>query len=113
MLSTAGPQGPAGPTGATGSTGSTGAAGPAGPAGPAGRDAVVTCVPGKAKGGKVKVTCSVKVASAAAVRSVFRRGGRAVAARSGRKMSVRLERGRYRLVVRYGSKTLVQRLRVL
>ena len=70
-------------------------------------------LPGKAKGGKVKVTCSVKVASASAVRAVFRRGGRAVAARSGRVVSVRLARGRYRLVVRYAvEETVVQRLRV-
>jgi hypothetical protein len=60
----------------------------------------------------VKVTCSVKVASASAVRAVFRRGGRAVASRRGRVVSVRLARGRYRLVVRYGSKTVVQTLRV-
>ncbi len=112
VLSTAGPQGPAGPTGGTGGTGATGATGAAGATGPAGRDAVVTCVPGKAKGGKVKVTCSVKVASASAVSAVFRRGGRAVASRRGRVVSVRLARGRYRLVVRYGSKTVVQRLNV-
>jgi Ca2+-binding RTX toxin-like protein len=109
VLTTIGPQGPSGPAGPAGPTGATGATGGTGPAG---RDAVVTCVPGKAKGGKVKVTCSVKIASASAVRAVFRRGGRAVAARRGRVVSVRLARGRYRLVVRYGSQTVVQRLRV-
>jgi Ca2+-binding RTX toxin-like protein len=107
--STTGPAGPAGPTGATGSTGATGATGATGPAG---RDAVVTCVPGKAKGGKVKVTCSVKVASASAVRATFKRGGRAVATRRGRAVSARLAPGRYTLVVRYGSKTVVRSLRV-
>jgi Ca2+-binding RTX toxin-like protein len=112
VLTTTGPQGPTGETGSTGAAGPAGPGGAAGPAGPAGRDAVVTCVPGKAKGGKVKVTCSVKVTSASAVRAVFRRGGRAVASRRGRVVSVRLARGRYRLVVRYGSETVVQRLRV-
>ena len=76
----------------------------------------MTCVPGKAKGGKVKVTCSVKVARAAAVRAVFKRGGHAVAARRGRAVSVRLRRGSYRLVVRYTvggrARTVTQRLRV-
>ncbi|HWM10313.1 MAG TPA: calcium-binding protein [Solirubrobacteraceae bacterium] len=111
--STGGPAGPAGPTGAAGPAGP---AGPSGPAGKAGRDAVVTCTPGKPKAGKVKVTCSVKLASASAVRAVFKRDGRAVAAASGRSLSVRLERGTYRLVLRYRSggraQTVTQRVSV-
>jgi hypothetical protein len=76
----------------------------------------VTCTPGKAKGGKVKVTCSVKLAGASAVRATFKRDGRAVAAGSGRTLSVRLERGRYTLVLRYRSggrrTTVIQAFRV-
>jgi hypothetical protein len=69
---------------------------------------VVTCVPGKPKGGKVKVTCSVKLASAAAARAVFKHGRRTVA----KGFTARLPRGRYRLVVRYGAKTVVHRVRL-
>ena len=67
----AGPAGPAGPTGPAGTPGADGAAGqpgatgrdrrPPGQAGAPGRDAVVTCTPGKAKKGKVSVTCGVKL----------------------------------------------------
>ena len=99
--STVGPTGPAGPTGATGGTGATGATGAAGPAGAAGRDAVVTCKTGKAKGAKVAVVCSVKVAGASALRASFKRGGRAVAAARGRSLAVQLERGRYSVVLTY------------
>jgi Ca2+-binding RTX toxin-like protein len=112
--STTGPAGPAGPTGPTGATGSTGATGATGAPG---RDAIVTCTPGKAKRGKVKVTCSVKLAAASAVRATFRRDGHAVAAaRRGRSVSARLARGRYTLVLRFrtgGHRTTVtQRVRV-
>jgi hypothetical protein len=128
-----GQTGPAGPTGATGAAGPKGATGVSGPkgatgaAGKNGRDAVVTCVAGKPKGGKVKVVCKVKLATAARasrVRAVFKRGNRVVAAaritRRAGSVSVRaprhLARGRYRLVVSYtvhGHRTTVaQRVRV-
>lgn len=99
-LSTPRAPGPTGATGATGATGSTGAAGAAGapgargPGGPAGaqgrpgRDAVVTCKVGKAKKGKVKVSCSVKLASSAStkartLRARLTRGGAVYATGSG------------------------------
>jgi hypothetical protein len=97
---TPGPAGPAGPAGApgapgaTGSPGANGQAGPAGPAGPAGRDAVVTCTPGKAKKGKVSVTCAVKLtAKASALRARFLKGGHVVATASARGKTLRLDRG--------------------
>jgi Ca2+-binding RTX toxin-like protein len=130
----AGPQGPAGQNGAAGATGATGATGAAGAAGkagatgaagPAGRDAVVTCKPGKVKGSKVTVSCSVKLATAAKVRAAFTRGGKVVARVSGthrggrialRMGSRHLARGRYTLVLTYtshGHRTTVrQRVRV-
>jgi hypothetical protein len=107
LAATPGPAGPIGPTGSTGAAGPAGAGGATGPAGAAGtngtngtsgkdgtpgaagaqgpagakgapgRDAVVTCKPGKAKRGKVKVTCSVKLvrtAGAARVRARLTRG---------------------------------------
>ena len=115
----AGPEGPAGsvgPTGATGATGATGPAGPQGPVGPQGppgRDARVTCTAGKAKNGKVKVTCKVRYVTASSARTIrarLTRGGRTCArlARrpiAGRRVELRLaapsrlRAGRYRLVV--------------
>jgi hypothetical protein len=123
----AGPQGPAGPTGATGAPGKPGTTGATGPAGRPGRDAIVTCMPGKAKGKKVKVVCTVKLAAAAraSVRAVFSRGGHVVArARGVRRASGRialrghrrLARGRYTLTLTFrvnGHRTTVrQRVRV-
>ena len=72
-----GPQGGTGPPGAKGDTGDSGAPGQPGlpgpqgqpgPAGPAGRNATVTCKAGKAKRGKVKVTCTVKYPAATGAR---------------------------------------------
>jgi len=68
-----GPQGPAGtgaqgatgPQGAAGAQGGTGPAGATGPRGRAGRNAKVTCKAGKRKRGRVKVTCTVRLAAAA------------------------------------------------
>ena len=79
-----GGSGPAGPAGGTGANGHDGASGPAGmnghdgAPGRAGRDAVVTCVPGKSKGSKVKVVCTVRFNAASArmvVRARLSRGG--------------------------------------
>ncbi len=105
----------------------TGKTGATGPAGPAGRDAVVTCKPGKVKGSKVKVTCSVALATAAhaSVRATFSRAGKVVArvkgVRRGGRIALRmgnhrLARGRYTVVLTYtlhGKRTTVrQRVRV-
>lgn len=123
-----GASGPQGPTGASGPQGPTGASGPAGPAGPkgdtgapgaAGRDAVVTCMPGKAKGSKVKVTCTVRFGSAsrrttvratlsrahrtyATARGVVRPAHTAVALRAVRRVTT----GRYTLTLRVAGRTL-------
>jgi Ca2+-binding RTX toxin-like protein len=106
---TSGPAGPAGLAGQTGATGAPGATGPAGPQGPAGRDAVVTCTPGKAKKGKVAVTCSVKLAAkATSLRARFLRSGHVVAtahaASTGGALRLdhgHLERGSYTVVLSY------------
>jgi hypothetical protein len=63
-----GPAGPAGPVGPVG---------PVGPQGPPGRDARVTCKPGKAKKGKVKVSCKVVYVTATSARTVRARLSRA------------------------------------
>lgn len=110
--STPGTDGTPGQTGSTGLTGATGQAGATGVAGAAGRDAVVTCTPGKAKKGKVSVTCGVKLAANASTKLSARfMKGRQVAAtgrgtlvgkaRSFRLDSVRLAPGRYTLVITY------------
>jgi Ca2+-binding RTX toxin-like protein len=116
-----GATGPAGPKGQTGATGATG------PAGKPGRDAVVTCVPGKAKGKKIKVVCTVKLAAAAraSVRAAFSRGGHVVARATGVRRANgrialrghrRLARGKYTLTLTFkvnGHRTTVrQRVRV-
>ena len=129
-----GPAGPAGADGANGTNGAngapgaqgpkgaTGAQGPAGARGPAGangRDAVVTCVPKKGKGGakKVTVVCSVKLASA--TRASLKRGGRVIAsgrASAGRKLRLRgehkLARGRYVLVLVTDSGTVRRTVKI-
>ena len=104
--------GPAGAQGPQGSPGidAKGAPGPAGPAGatgargPAGRDAKVTCKAAKAKKGKVKVTCSVRLVRSARVVARLTRGRTVYASGSARDSgSVRLRArravpaGRYRL----------------
>jgi hypothetical protein len=121
---TPGPAGPAGSPGATGAPGANGQAGPAGPAGPAGRDAVVTCTPGKAKKGKVTVTCAVKLAAKANVRSLrarFLKGGKVVAAARAHASALRVDHGRltrgtYAVVLTYTldgrDVTVRQRVRV-
>jgi Ca2+-binding RTX toxin-like protein len=86
----AGPQGPTGPAGSDGAPGKDGQSGPQGPAGPQGvpgRDASVACKPVKAKGVKVSVSCSVRLAGRSAsgrVRAALVRGGRVVATARGR-----------------------------
>ena len=80
VAATAGPAGPDGPTGATGPTGADGtqgapgaqglpgqqgAPGATGPQGPAGRDAKVTCRPGRRRGSRIRVVCTVRLAPAA------------------------------------------------
>jgi len=99
------------PAGATGSTGPTGATGATGPAGPAGKNATVTCKVKKKGATKVKVTCTVKLASARHGRVSWRltRAGRTYAhgdtyARHGRAAIHvpgvnRLPAGRYKLRV--------------
>jgi hypothetical protein len=87
----------------------------------------VTCKPGKVKAGKVKVTCTVKLATASStrVRAVFKRAGRVVAvargARHGGAVRLRLghgklARGRYDVVLTFkvdGHRTTVkQRVRI-
>jgi FG-GAP-like repeat/Collagen triple helix repeat (20 copies) len=106
-----GPQGAAGPAGAAGQDGAngapgaqgaagpqgpTGSQGPIGPQGPAGRDAVVTCKVAKPKGGKVKVTCTVKLAARAKRIARLVRGGKvyAVGRSTGTRGSLRLRRVR-------------------
>jgi hypothetical protein len=80
-----GAPGDTGAIGATGATGDTGATGATGPQGPAGRNAAVTCKPLKGKSKVVKVTCTVKFASAgkASVRALLVRGAQVIA--SGRR----------------------------
>jgi Collagen triple helix repeat (20 copies)/Abnormal spindle-like microcephaly-assoc'd, ASPM-SPD-2-Hydin len=109
----AGPQGPPGSEGQDGAPGPAGPQGPAGPAGPPGRDAVISCQPGKARRGKVKVTCSVRfvAASRATVTARLVRGGRVYA--SGRRSVGRgrtrvplhqrsaITRGTYTLVMKF------------
>ena len=103
-----GSQGPAGPQGQNGGTGPAGQQGPAGPQGPAGRDAVVTCKVGKARKGKVKVTCSVKLAARAKRTARLVRGGKVFArgTSTGTRGSLRLHnvrritRGTYTLLVK-------------
>jgi hypothetical protein len=96
-----GPAGPRGPVGARG------------PVGPPGRDARVTCSAGKAKKGKVKVTCKVTYVAAKSARTVrgrLSRNGRTYARLSRRSIAGgrvglrlratrRLPAGRYWLVV--------------
>jgi hypothetical protein len=117
----AGQNGVAGAQGPAGAQGSAGGQGPAGAQGPAGRDGKVTCKVVQKKGGKAKVTCTVKLVAASAraarVRWSLTKGGRAYAhgvARAGSDggVSVRLAglvRGRYRLHVqgRGGSVTVL------
>ena len=100
----AGTPGPAGPRGPVG---------PVGPVGPPGRDARVTCSAGKAKKGKVKVTCKVTYVAAKSARTVrgrLSRNGRTYARLSRRSIAGgrvglrlratrRLPAGRYWLVV--------------
>jgi hypothetical protein len=79
-----GPVGPSGATGATGAPGAAGATGPRGATGPPGRNAVVTCKVSKPRNKKgevtVKVTCTVKPASARGKVTVrLRRGTKTVA----------------------------------
>jgi len=112
-----GAQGPSGAQGPAGAQGAPGAQGPAGAQGAPGRDATVTCKSGKGKAGarKVTVVCSVKLATPAraSMTAVFKRGGRVVAAGSGRRsVAARLARGRYELVLTYtvrGHRTTVTR----
>jgi hypothetical protein len=104
-----GMQGVAGPQGTAGPQGAAGPQGPAGPRGARGRDARVTCKVGKRKRGRIKVTCTVRLARAARsrhVRARLTRRGVVYAtgsARSPRASSVRLHAvravpaGRYRL----------------
>jgi len=101
-----GKEGKAGATGATGAGGATGPAGPEGKQGPAGK---VTCKV-QQKGKKVKVTCTVKVATASAARVHWSlsRHGHAVAHGAARGGDVRLNAsglpaGRYRLTLISGS----------
>ena len=103
----AGPQGAAGADGSDGTNGANGTPGPAGPQGAPGRDARVTCKPAKRKRGKVKVTCTVRLAPAARaarVRARLSRHGTVYArGTAGRASSVTLRpvralrAGRYRL----------------
>jgi hypothetical protein len=76
----------------------------------------VTCTPKKAKRGKVRVVCTVKLAGASAVRAAFKQNGRTVASRRGRSISARLARGTYRLELTYRErghrKTVVRRVRI-
>jgi hypothetical protein len=68
--------------GAAGAPGAKGDQGAQGPVGKNGRDAVVTCKPGKAKHGKVKVTCTVRFKAAASstrLRARLARGHRVYA----------------------------------
>jgi hypothetical protein len=54
----------------------------------------VTCTPGKAKKGKVSVTCAVKLAAkASALRARFIKGGHVVATASAHGKTLRLDRG--------------------
>lgn len=119
-----GAQGAAGAQGGAGTNGLNGAVGPAGPkgeqgaqgpAGVNGRDALVTCKPGKAKRGKVKVTCTVRFRAASSstrVRARLARGHRvyasgARAVKPGARGSVslrarrRLARGSYTLLLTF------------
>ncbi len=107
---TPGPQGTGGPQG---NVGPQGAPGSQGAQGPAGRNAVVRCKPGKARRGRVKVTCRVRFVASARTRATARllRGGKVYA--SGRSMVKRgtagvalrqrrpLEAGRYVLELRF------------
>jgi hypothetical protein len=120
----AGPQGVAGAQGAPGTNGLNGAVGPSGakgdlgpqgPAGKNGRDAVVTCKPGKAAGGKVKVTCTVRFTAASSStrvrarisrgRHVFARGARVVTPGARGSVSLiaprRLAHGSYTLLLTF------------
>jgi hypothetical protein len=130
----AGAQGPAGTNGAAGANGHDGATGPTGPAGPqgrAGRDALVTCKPGKAKRGKVKVTCKVSFTAASSSRVVRARLSRGSHIYAAGRRTVRgaasglvrlhsrrgLRAGRYRLLLTFadgrGNETVItQRVRV-
>jgi hypothetical protein len=99
-----GADGAQGPKGDQGAAGSQGAQGPAGPKGPAGRDAKVTCKAAKAKRGKVKVTCSVKLVKSARVTARLTRGHTIYAsgtARNSGSVALKVRRqmpaGRYRL----------------
>ena len=83
VAATPGPAGPTGPTGPTGPAGADGAQGApgapgaqgvpgqqgapgaTGPQGPAGRDARVTCRPGRRRGSRIRVVCTVRLATAA------------------------------------------------
>jgi hypothetical protein len=99
-----GPAGPAGPVGPVG---------PVGPQGPPGRDARETCKPGKAKKGKVKVSCKVVYVTATSARTVrarLSRAGRTYARLTRRPIAdrrvqlrlaatSRVRAGRYQLVV--------------
>jgi hypothetical protein len=112
---TNGTNGVNGAAGANGHDGATGPTGPAGPQGRAGRDALVTCKPGKAKRGKVKVTCKVSFTAAGSsrvVRARLSRGSHVYAGgrrnvHGGAKASVRLSArrtmraGRYRLLLTF------------
>jgi hypothetical protein len=118
-----GSSGANGADGAVGATGPTGPAGATGATGPAGKNAVITCKVGKAKKGKVKVTCVVKSAKAASARLV--RGARTYGqarrtrVRSHRvtltlRLSGRASHGRYTLALRLlsGTQTVPVTMRV-
>jgi hypothetical protein len=115
-----GATGEAGTNGLNGANGTNGAAGPQGPAGKNGRDAKITCKPGKAKKGKVKVTCTVKLVATKRAGATVRlvRGGRTYAkgtatVRDGRaKLRFTPAKGRYTLVLTVGGLEIKQPLRV-
>jgi Collagen triple helix repeat (20 copies) len=120
-----GPTGATGPTGPTGSAGVAGTAGTAGATGPqgfpgtpgpAGRDAKVTCAAKKAKKGKTRVTCQVKLVAAGTSRARLSRHGLTVAhgrlTKGGRLTLTsprRLRPGAYQLTI--GLRTLTIHLR--
>lgn len=113
-----GPQGDQGPQGAQGPKGDTGAPGPTGPRGPAGRDARVSCKPGKAKKGRVRVTCTVRFVSTSSARARLSRAGVVYARGHGevRRHAASLELhavrrtppGRYTMRIRFGDGILVR-----
>lgn len=114
-----GATGATGAQGATGATGPAGTAGPAGPRGPRGRPGTATCRATPARvNGKIKITCTVKVAQNRRVSRARVAGAKAKISRRGevvrvRAITRRLRRGQaLTLSYRTGGQTIRIRVRL-